>query len=58
MNVTLMHVTDELVQHMHTFIDKQMSVSGYKVTDISNVSHSNKLFQAVRTYKFLQFVNK
>jgi len=47
-----MHVTDELVQHMHKFVDKQMSVSGYIVTDISNVSHGNKLFQAVTHINF------
>ena len=47
MNVTLKHVTDELVEHMHKFVEKRMVISGYIVKDITNVSHGNKLFQAV-----------
>ena len=39
MNVTLKLVTDELVEHMHKFVEKRMSVSGYIVKDISNISH-------------------
>ena len=42
MNITL--VTDELVEPMHKFVEKYMALSRYIVKDITNTSHSNKLF--------------
>ena len=49
MNITL--VTDELVEPMHKFVEKYMALSRYIVKDITNRSHSNKLFLTVTHVK-------
>ena len=46
--ITLRHVTDELVENMHQFVDKRMVMSGYKVKDVTHASHGIKLYRAVR----------
>ena len=50
MNITL--VTDELVEPMHKFVEKYMALSRYFVKDITNTSHSNKLFWTVTHVNF------
>ena len=48
-NITL--VTDELVEPMHKFVEKCMTLSRYIVKDITNISHNNKLLYTVTYVK-------
>ena len=45
--VTLKTVSDELVESMHSYVEKCMNRSGYKVKSVLNPSHGKKLFRAL-----------
>ena len=48
MDLTLKSVTDELTENMHQVTEKRIVTSGYKVKDITKISHGRKLQRAIR----------
>lgn len=46
--VTLLKTSDELCEHMHSYLHKRLIKSFYVVKDVSNPSHGPQLFRAVR----------
>ena len=47
-NTTLVKTTDELCENMHQFLNKRLMKSSYFVKDVSNQSHGDRLFRAVK----------
>ena len=45
---TLKQTSDEIIDHMHSYLHKRLVRSMYQVKDISNPSQGLKLYKAVR----------
>ena len=48
MEITLVRISDELVENMHQFVESRMRLSNYKVKDITSPAYGVKLYRAVR----------